>query len=226
MELTVSGSPAPWLRVGRAFATRTSPNFQSEECSLVVELTNIGSEPYCQIQLGPITLRSADGTALAMLTSPNTRVTGSNFDAGTSCLGAGESGYWLGGSNLYGTLATVSFQPASAQASPALFQPAARLIPVGYVSSGSNVSVSVVNQGSATARLFSGEYVLLDASGAPIGSSSLGSPGLSGEVVAPQATALINGSVWFYGTVTSMKVFTGSFGGFQKRGDGPLCELE
>jgi hypothetical protein len=176
------GTALPGLQVGAAYLTRTSPT--TENAYLTIAVSNTGTERPCFIQATP--LLYMNGTQPLNDATHSSYVSGSVGDVGfgistDSCLGPGESGYFIdiqldsGGMMFFSGTTSIDLGLASSTAGTL---PAGRLHPTGYevgaCSPMRSLRLTAVNDGSAAVEVAQSgtglsPVILLDAGALPAG---------------------------------------------------------
>jgi hypothetical protein len=176
------GTPLAGLQVGPAYLTRTSPT--TENAYLTVAVSNTGTQRPCFLQATP--LLYMNGTQLLNAATDSSYVSGSVGDVGfgistNSCLGPGESGYFIdiqldpGGTAFFSSTTSIELGLASDTEGTV---PAGRLHPTGYevgtCTTMRSLRLTAVNDGSAAVEVAQSgvglsPVILLDAGALPAG---------------------------------------------------------
>jgi hypothetical protein len=191
------------LVLGRAFLTRSSPS--SERSRLVVEITNRGSQTYCDVAAPAIQFLDAGGSLLGDGTEviwASVRDVG-GFTALT-CLLPGERTFLLDSvEHPMASVATVKLRTGGAVMTTAATTSQPR--PVGYDVTAGDVSITVENRGTRTARVTLAYVVYLDGDGLPLGWTSARAPA-DADVAAGASIALRDSTTLFLGASSDLYV--------------------
>jgi hypothetical protein len=208
----------PGLQVGAAYLTRTSSTL--ENAYLTIAVSNTGTARPCFLQATP--LHYLNGTQLLNDATHSSYVSGSVGDVGfgistDSCLGPGESGYFIdiqlasSGPAFFSSTTSIELGLASDTAGTV---PAGRLHPTGYevgaCSPMRSLRLTAVNDGSAAVEVAQSgtglsPVILLDAGALPAGWLYLQND--TSSEVAAGATLLLNVMVTSVAAVDRARFF-------------------